>query len=129
MLGEYVAITMMCAMTSVLFLGGWAVPFSWFGWHTEPPGLFGGVPNWMNVIGPLVLFTKMMLIMFVIFWFAGIFYLPRLFVYHAMATDRISIERFKVMERRLLKFIMTPAMIVTWRRCSSVGLYLCRPAI
>lgn len=35
-------------------------------------------------------------------WFAGLFYLPRLFVYHADATDRISVDRFKVMERRLL---------------------------
>ncbi len=34
-------------------------------------------------------------------WFAGLFYLPRLFVYHADATDKISIVRFKVMERRL----------------------------
>ena len=38
-------------------------------------------------------------------WFAGLFYLPRLFVYHAMSSDEISLERFKVMERRL--YIMT----------------------
>jgi putative membrane protein len=37
----------------------------------------------------------------VITWFAGLFYLPRLFVYHADATDSISVERFKIMERRL----------------------------
>jgi putative membrane protein len=37
----------------------------------------------------------------VVTWFAGLFYLPRLYVYHADATDRISIERFRVMERRL----------------------------
>lgn len=46
-------------------------------------------------------------------WFAGLFYLPRLFVYHADATDEISLERFKVMERRLFKGIMTPAAILT----------------
>jgi protoporphyrinogen IX oxidase len=40
-------------------------------------------------------------IVFVVTWFAGLFYLPRLFVYHAVATDQISIERFEVMERRL----------------------------
>jgi protoporphyrinogen IX oxidase len=46
-------------------------------------------------------------------WFAGLFYLPRLFVYHAEATDSISIQRFKIMERRLYKGIMTPAMLAT----------------
>ena len=48
-------------------------------------------------------------------WMAGLLYLPRLFVYHAMApvgSDRA--ETFKVMERRLLRGIMTPAMIATW---------------
>lgn len=46
-------------------------------------------------------------------WFAGLFYLPRLFVYHADATDPISNERFKVMERKLYRYIMTPMMILT----------------
>ena len=51
----------------------------------------------------------------VIAWMAGMLYLPRLFVYHceADAGSRQS-ETFKVMERRLLRFIMTPAMILTW---------------
>ena len=47
-------------------------------------------------------------------WFAGIFYLPRLFVYHAMSDDTPSQERFAVMERKLYRGIMTPAMIFTW---------------
>ena len=59
-----------------------------------------------------MLWFKAIHIMFVVFWFAGIFYLPRLFVYHAMATDSISIERFKVMERKLYRGIMTPSAIV-----------------
>lgn len=46
-------------------------------------------------------------------WFAGIFYLPRLFVYHAMSEDETSIERFKVMERKLYYGITTPGMLVT----------------
>jgi protoporphyrinogen IX oxidase len=46
-------------------------------------------------------------------WFAGLFYLPRLFVYHADATDEISNERFKIMERKLYRGIMTPAAILT----------------
>lgn len=49
----------------------------------------------------------------VVCWFAALFYLPRLFVYHAMAGDSISIERFKVMERKLSRGIATPAMLAT----------------
>ncbi len=52
-------------------------------------------------------------IIFMVTWFAGLFYLPRLFVYHAMATDELSKERFKVMERKLFFGIMTPGMILT----------------
>lgn len=46
-------------------------------------------------------------------WFAGLFYLPRLFVYHAMSDDAPSIERFKIMERKLYYGIMTPGAILT----------------
>lgn len=46
-------------------------------------------------------------------WFAGLFYLPRLFVYHADAKDELSLQRFKVMERRLYFGIMWPAAILT----------------
>ena len=46
-------------------------------------------------------------------WFAGLFYLPRLFVYHASAEDTPSRERFKVMERKLYRGIMTPCMVLT----------------
>ena len=48
-----------------------------------------------------MLWIKAFHVIFVITWFAGLFYLPRLFVYHAQAEDAISLERFKVMERRL----------------------------
>lgn len=46
-------------------------------------------------------------------WFAGLFYLPRLYVYHAEAKDKISNDRFKVMERKLFYGIMTPGGILT----------------
>ena len=49
----------------------------------------------------------------VICWFAALFYLPRLFVYHAMSEDAVSIERFKLMERKLYNGIATPSMIAT----------------
>ncbi len=52
-------------------------------------------------------------IIFVICWFAGLFYLPRLFVYHADAKDQPSDARFKIMERKLLWGIMTPSAILT----------------
>lgn len=53
-------------------------------------------------------------------WFAGLFYLPRLFVYHADSSDTISDERFKIMERKLYRYIMTPAGILT----TLLGLWL-----
>ncbi len=52
-------------------------------------------------------------IIFMVTWFAALFYLPRLFVYHAMSDDKISQERFKVMERKLFYGIMTPGGIIT----------------
>ena len=52
-------------------------------------------------------------ILAVICWFAALFYLPRLFVYHAMSEDEISIERFKVMQRKLYRGIANPSMIAT----------------
>ncbi|MEC9254532.1 protoporphyrinogen oxidase HemJ [Thalassolituus sp.] len=58
------------------------------------------------------LWLKAFHIIAVVTWFAAIFYLPRLFVYHADASDEISRERFKVMERKLYRGIMTPSMVV-----------------
>lgn len=60
-----------------------------------------------------MLWIKSLHIISVVTWFAALFYLPRLFVYHAMAEDQISNDRFKVMERKLYRGIMTPSAIVT----------------
>jgi len=60
-----------------------------------------------------MLWVKSLHIVFMVTWFAGLFYLPRLFVYHAMAGDEISRERFKVMERKLFWGIMTPGGLLT----------------
>src|SRR5215813_7176929 len=60
-----------------------------------------------------MLAVKSLHIIFMVSWFAGLFYLPRLFVYHTLATDPVGIERFKVMERRLYRGIMTPSAILT----------------
>ena len=60
-----------------------------------------------------MLWVKSLHIVFVVSWFAGLFYLPRLYVYHADARDPASDERFKLMERKLYRGIMTPAMVLT----------------
>lgn len=61
------------------------------------------------------LWIKSIHIIAVIAWMAGMLYLPRLFVYHSAATPGSETsETFKIMERRLLRFIINPAMIVTW---------------
>jgi len=63
----------------------------------------------------MVEWLKAFHIIAVIAWMAGMLYLPRLFVYHSAAdVGSIQSETFKVMERRLLRAIMTPAMIATW---------------
>jgi len=60
-----------------------------------------------------MLWIKALHIIFMVTWFAGLFYLPRLFVYHAMTEDRPGSERFKVMERKLFHGIMTPGAVLT----------------
>ncbi len=60
-----------------------------------------------------MLWYKSLHLIFMVTWFAGLFYLPRLFVYHSMAEDEISIDRFKIMERKLFWGIMTPGAILT----------------
>jgi len=59
-----------------------------------------------------MLVVKSLHIIFMVTWFAGLFYLPRLFVYHALAEDRVSLERFQVMERKLFWGIMTPGGVL-----------------
>ena len=62
-----------------------------------------------------MLVVKSLHIVFMVTWFAGLFYLPRLFVYHALAApdDRVGIARFKTMERKLYYGIMTPGAALT----------------
>ena len=61
-----------------------------------------------------ILWFKALHIFFMLAWMAGLFYLPRLFVYHATTKSQVVKDEFKVMERRLLRAIMTPAMIASW---------------
>lgn len=60
-----------------------------------------------------MLWIKAFHLMAMVTWFAGIFYLPRLFVYHAMTEDDPGRERFRTMERKLYRGIMNPSMVAT----------------
>jgi protoporphyrinogen IX oxidase len=72
----------------------------------------GSLSNLLIVIYPWI---KAFHVISMVAWMAGLFYLPRLYVYHCATTPgSAESERFKVMERRLLKQITTPAMIATW---------------
>lgn len=69
----------------------------------------------INALVPYFLYIKSFHVISVIAWMAGLLYLPRLFVYHCeVAPGSEMSERFKVMERRLLRQIINPAMIATW---------------
>ena len=60
-----------------------------------------------------MLWVKAFHIIAMVCWFAALFYLPRLFVYHAMSDDKTSHDRFEIMERKLYRGIATPAMLAT----------------
>ena len=66
-----------------------------------------------------MLWIKAFHIIFMVTWFAALFYLPRLYVYHASSDDEISNERFKVMERKLYYGIAAPGAIITIVRWSA----------
>jgi putative membrane protein len=69
----------------------------------------------LDFLAPFYLWIKALHVISVIAWMAGMFYLPRLFVYHCeVAPGSAESERFKVMEQRLLRQIINPAMIATW---------------
>ena len=62
-IGEFATAGVFSLIASVLFLGGWGVPFEWFGWTDVD-----SVANWMNIAGPIIMITKMMLVAFIIMW-------------------------------------------------------------
>ena len=69
----------------------------------------------LGFLAPLYPWTKALHVAAIIAWLAGLFYLPRLYVYHCETVrGSAESERFKVMERRLLRQIMTPAMLAAW---------------
>jgi NADH-quinone oxidoreductase subunit H len=62
-IGEFATAGVFAFIAAALFLGGWGIPFSWFGWDT-----LDSVPNWMNVGGPIIMLTKMLVLTFFIMW-------------------------------------------------------------
>jgi NADH-quinone oxidoreductase subunit H len=62
-IAEFATAGVFAFIASVLFLGGWGIPFDWFGWDT-----INDVPDWMNLVGPLIMFSKMLLLTFLIMW-------------------------------------------------------------
>jgi putative membrane protein len=69
-----------------------------------------------SLLADVYLWVKALHVMAVITWMAGLFYLPRLFVYHAeqVRTGEVTDKLFQTMEMKLLRVIMNPAMIATW---------------
>jgi protoporphyrinogen IX oxidase len=78
------------------------------------------MPYLFDYSGTAMLWVKAFHIIFMVTWFAGLFYLPRLYVYHAAAEDDASNQRFKIMERKLYYGITTPGAIIT----IALGLWL-----
>ena len=73
----------------------------------------------------MLIWLKALHVTFVITWFAGLFYLPRLFVYHAAATDEVSLQRFVIMERRLYGIMSVGAGLgITF----AIGMLVLQPA-
>ena len=96
-IAEFATAGVFSFIASVLFLGGWGVPFAWFGWTD-----IDSVDNWMNVVGPLIMFGKMMLLSFVIMWVR--------FSYPRFREDQLQRFAWKVLVPISLVNIMVTAI-------------------
>ena len=97
-IAEFATAGVFSFIASVLFLGGWGVPFAWFGWTD-----IDSVDNWMNVVGPLIMFGKMMLLSFVIMWVR--------FSYPRFREDQLQRFAWKVLVPVSLVNIMVTAIL------------------
>ena len=97
-IAEFATAGVFALIASVLFLGGWGVPFSWFGWKS-----IDGVANWMNVVGPIIMFSKMMLLVFLIMWVR--------FTYPRFREDQLQRFAWKVLIPVSLANIMVTAIL------------------
>ncbi|MFM9083496.1 MAG: complex I subunit 1/NuoH family protein [Actinomycetota bacterium] len=97
-IGEFATAGVFSMIASILFLGGWGVPFAWFGWTG-----IGDVDNWMNVVGPLILFTKMIIVVFFVMWVR--------FSYPRFREDQLQRFAWKVLIPISLVNIMVTAVL------------------
>ena len=97
-IGEFATAGVFAMIASTLFLGGWGVPFSWFGWTS-----MYSVSNWMNIVGPLIVFTKMMVLTFLIMWVR--------FTYPRFREDQLQRFAWKILIPVSLANIMLTAVL------------------
>ncbi len=97
-IAEFATAGVFSLIASVLFLGGWGIPFSWFGWTSVD-----SIDNWMNVVGPLIMFTKMMGLVFIIMWVR--------FSYPRFREDQLQRFAWKVLIPVSLVNIMATAIL------------------
>ena len=97
-IGEFATAGVFAMIASTLFLGGWGVPFSWFGWTS-----MDSVSNWMNIVGPLIVFTKMLVLTFFIMWVR--------FTYPRFREDQLKRFAWKVLIPVSLANIMLTAVL------------------
>ena len=97
-IGEFATAGVFAMIASTLFLGGWGVPFSWFGWTS-----MDSVSNWMNIAGPLIVFTKMMVLTFFIMWVR--------FTYPRFREDQLQRFAWKILIPVSLANIMLTAIL------------------
>jgi NADH-quinone oxidoreductase subunit H len=97
-IGEFATAGAFAAVAATLFLGGWGVPYDWFGWD----GL-DEVGDWMNIVGPLILFTKVIALSFLIFWFR--------FTYPRFREDQLQRFAWKVLIPIALVNIMVTGIV------------------
>jgi NADH-quinone oxidoreductase subunit H len=97
-IAEFATVGVFTLIASVLFLGGWGIPFSWFGWDSMDE-----IDNWMNVIGPVIMVTKMLALSFLIMWVR--------FSYPRLREDQLQRFAWKVLIPVSLVNIMVTAVL------------------
>jgi NADH-quinone oxidoreductase subunit H len=97
-IAEFATAGVFSLIAAVLFLGGWGVPFAWFGWEN-----INDIDDWMNVGGPLIMLTKMMALTFIIMWVR--------FSYPRLREDQLQRFAWKVLIPVSLVNIMFTAIL------------------
>ena len=97
-IAEFATVGVFTLIASVLFLGGWGIPFAWFGWDT-----LDDIDDWMNVVGPLIMITKMLVLSFIIMWVR--------FSYPRLREDQLQRFAWKVLIPLSLVNIMFTAVL------------------